>query len=169
MSVIGRVNHIQGYTPFDIKTVDSNVVKNIGKTYYPVTVFFQGHEALGRLLAGKMMVGSIMESATHIPEPSIRDIELYHPYMGESRIEEDQSGTIMITTFMVKGSMIFNNWVKEHAFYEIKFLIHDLIKDRKVISSPDEFVTTFSELDRDRGIKVISFGLLRVRDEDSIK
>lgn len=172
MSIIGRVNHIRDYTPVDIKTTDSNVVKNIGKTYYPVQFFFQYHEATERLFRGNnglTMVGNVMESADGILEPSIRDVELYLPFKGDQRLEYDQSHTIMMVEFMVKGSLIFNNWVKEHEFYELMFLVCDLENDRKLVVSPDEFKTTkldFSEfIDRNNDARVISFGLRHVNDK----
>jgi hypothetical protein len=172
MAIYGRVHHIQDYTPFDIKTADSNTIKDIGKTYYPVKVFFQHHEATSHLFRGErglMMVGNIMESPTGILEPSIRDIELYHPHMGDGRHGYDESGTIMMVDFMVKGSLIYNNWIKEHAFYELLFLVHDLKNGCKRVISPNEFTSTNQELDkRDGSVRVISFGLRRVTDEDVI-
>lgn len=162
MPVIGRVNHIQGYTPFDIKTTDSNTVKNIAKTYYPITIFFHHHETMTRLFRndrGMMMVGNMMESPAGVLEPSIRDIELYVPYMGDQRFAYDQSQTIMMVDLMVKGSLIFNHYIKEHEFYEIMFLVRNLDDDSKSVISPDEFVI------EQNNVRAISFGLRRVRDE----
>lgn len=169
MSVIGRVNHIQGYTPFDIKTTDANTVKNISKTYYPVTIFFHYHEALTRLFRndrGMMMVGNVMESPTGVMAPSIRDIELYVPYMGDQRFPYDQSQTIMMINLMVRGNLIFNHYIKEHEFYEIMFLVRNLDDDSKSVISPEEFT------EHQHNVRVISFGLRRVLDKaiiDSIR
>lgn len=176
MGIIGRVHHIRDYTPVDLKTTDSNTINDIGKTYYPVKFFFQHHETTERLFRGNsglMMVGNVMESPTGISEPSIRDIELYLPYKGDQRFEYDQSQTIMMVELMVKGSLIFNNWIKEHGFYELMFLVHDLEKDRKVVISPDELPTTkveFGEyfnsgVDRNNDVRAIAFGLRRIYDE----
>lgn len=165
MPVIGKVNHIQGYTPFDVKTTDNNTVKNIAKTYYPVTMFFHHHEAMTRLFRndrGMMMVGNVMESPTGVMEPSIRDIELYVPYMGDQRFPYDQSQTIMMINLMVKGSLIFNHYIKEHEFYEIMFLVRNLDDNSKSVISPDEFVTD------QHNVRPISFGLRRVLDKTII-
>lgn len=158
MAVTGRVMFIQNFTPVSSNT-ESNIVKEVASTYYPVTMYFDHHRMTSRLFYGeygKIVIGNVMECDEGIRKPSIQEIEIYRDCDG--RILTDASGMIDIVTIMVQGNMIMNKWIREHHFYDLSFLIHNDKTDIDKIVSPDKFEENLS-FDNHR---IMAFGLRHV-------